>query len=393
MTQRALILAALSRGPVTIAGALECDDSRYLTDLLREIGATVHWNGDVALVDSTRGLRSKGTRVYCGNAGTTVRFGSCLALVVDGSIELDGDEQMRQRPLGALVQSLRTLGLDCTFLQREGCPPLRLQRGGRPVAETVEIESSLSSQYVSGLLLVSGRLPRGLRVILRGEVVSRPYLEMTVAMIERVGGRASFFDSQTIQVEPAEYQAERIEIEPDWSTAALILAAAEVLGVAVKIGGLVAVDQSLQGDASFGEMLVKRREAGPQCYDLRDTPDLIAPLAAIAAFAPGSTSIAGVAHARVKECDRIGVLCRELSRVGLKVVELADGLVIEPAALRSEQRVVLEPQNDHRMAMAFGIIASRVPGVDIAQRECVSKSYPGFWRLMDELRQAARERL
>ncbi len=402
MTQRALVLAALAEGPSRIEAPLECDDSRHLRGVLEALGANIAWHGDAALVTpAPRPLRAPDRPVFCGNAGTTMRFSSALALLVEGELALDGDEHMRRRPIGPLGDALTALGVRVRYLARPGCPPIALARTG-PVPERAPVDASLSSQYASALLLVGPHLPRGLSLELCGDaVVSRPYLDMTLAMMQRAGATAGWDGARSLRVEPGRYRDASTVIEVDWSAAAFVAAAARVVGAKLEPLGLAEPSRSLQGDAAIAALLARlyRDEsdrddsdrAELDVFDLTDTPDLIAPLAAAALFAARPTRISGAAHTRVKECDRVHVLARELRKLGAVVTEHDDGLNLEPLGPRraatAGSRIELDPDDDHRMAMAFGVVALRRPEIAVKNPGCVSKSFPDFWSTLALIRE------
>lgn len=400
ITQRALLIAALSEAPSTIYGALACDDSRALTAVLSQLGAEIQWRGEQVDVKPPASLVERGVLVSdgaaldCGNAGTAMRFSACLSLLVEGTLQLDGDTRMRQRPLGPLLDALAALGVEATCALAAGCPPVLLRSGNRSTVadHRIEIDTSLSSQYASGLALVAPRLPRGLVLKLIGDQVSLPYLEMTARMIARAGVRAHFDASDTLAISPGRYEPpnQAQEVESDWSTASFLLAAAEILGGELSIPGLVPPEHSLQGDAIFSAFVERLSEGSAETFDLTDVPDLIAPLTALALFSSGKTTIRGAAHTRLKECDRIAVLATELSKIGAKIRERDDGLEIEPLQQGTVEGepVQLDPANDHRMAMAFGLIGLRVPRLRVKDPDCVSKSFPRFWEVLGELQQA-----
>ena len=385
MTQRALVIAALAAEPSTLDGALDCDDSRYLVQALRKLGIELRWQGSRIEVEPHK-LSGKQQTLYCGNAGTAVRFCSCLATVCDSPMCIDGDERMRQRPIGPLAGALQQLGATVSYGDQEGYPPLTIAPAEDTVAARVAIDGSLSSQYASGLLMVAPRLSRGLVLDLTGESVSRPYLRMTVEMMRRAGVRVEWPEAQRLRVAPGSYRGVAWRIEPDWSTAAFILTAAHLTSRSVEIDGLVDVEDSLQGDAEFAEYLERIEADEGQDFDLTDTPDLIAPLAVAALFANRPTRIRGAAHTRIKESDRIAVLARGFNAVGARVVERPDGLDIKPLREPASGAIVLDPAADHRMAMAFGLLSLRLPNVAVMQPECVSKSFPGFWDVLDRFR-------
>lgn len=380
VTQRALVLAALADGPSELRGALDCDDSRHLRAGLRALGVSIE-DGDPACWRVSPGpLRDPGRVLACGNAGTTLRFLSALALLLDAPLGLDGDEALRRRPLGDLADALAALGLAAAWGGRPGCPPVTLRRVG-PTGDEVVVGAETSSQFASALLLVAARLPRGLVVRPAGPVVSRPYLALTVECL-RAFGVAVEERGGGWRVEPGGPRGRSFAVEGDWSSAAFLLAAARIAGRAVHLGNLRA--DSAQGDRAIVELLARLDEPPPRFFDLCDCPDLLPPLAAAAAFAPGPTTIAGVAHARVKESDRPAVLAEGFRRAGIGVVELPDGLRIEPGG--EPRAATLEPRGDHRMAMAFGLLGLRHPGLRVAEPDCVSKSFPGFWQELERLR-------
>lgn len=385
MTQRAIVMAALARRPVTIHGPLVCEDSRHLLAGLRALGTGIAWPSPDTLVIEPTPLRAGEAPIFCGNAGTTIRFLSALALLVEGPLRLDGNERMRQRPIGPLGDALARLGVEITYEWDDGFPPLQLQVKSAP-ADEISIDMSVSSQFASALLLVAPRLPHGLRLRITGTQVSRPYLDMTLRMMEQAG--ISVQEGEVIKVFPGEYFPDQAEvvIEPDWSGAAFLLAAAFLTSTDLEVEGLVT--PSLQGDAVFSDFLAELRTPREHVFDLSQVPDLISPLAVAALAASHPSRIVGVAHARVKESDRITVLAHELTRLGADVSEHPDGLTVVPAhALwtpRSE--IVLDAADDHRMAMAFGILSLRLPHVRVNNPECVGKSFPDFWSVLERIR-------
>ena len=396
MTQRALIIAALADRPSTIAGALACDDSRHLVAILRHLGVTVEtdWGGgrlEVRPAPRQRGrpLASDGAVLDCGNAGTAMRFGTALALVCDGALVLDGDPRMRRRPIGPMGDALRSLGVAVRYRLEDGYPPLQLSRADR-LGDEVAVDVSQSSQFASGLLMVAPRLDRGLTLTLGDKRVSGPYLAMTMRMMRRAGVDVTRLDDERIRVLPGAYRwqdAPAVQrIEADWSGAAFILAAAWLTGIELDIANLPSPLDSAQGDARFAAFLEELDRQREHVFDLTDVPDLIAPLAAAALFATHPSTIAGAAHTRVKESDRIAVLVDAFGKLGARIEERPDGMVVQPLRDATLPDEPLDPQNDHRMAMAFGIVSLRVPGIPIANRGCVTKSYPRFWDDLERIR-------
>jgi len=393
MTQRALVLAALAHEPSTLLGPLECDDARHLRRLLEAFGATFQMHEDGKRLDVTPAavpLRAPAQAIACGNAGTAIRFGAALSLLADGPIVLDGDEHMRTRPIGPLADALRLLGVEAEFLRSPRCPPLRLERTAAAPAK-VTVDTTVSSQFASALLLVAPRLPEGLELELTGSMVSRPYLAMTVAMLQNARVNVAWREPRVIRVYPGAIAGTTTTIEVDWSAAAFLLAAAAITGADIAPRGLVPPEASTQGDAAIVGILEQLDTAAENTVCLHDCPDLLAPVTVAALFARKPTRIRGAAHARVKECDRIAVLAREFGKVGAALVEHPDGLDVEPLSgattMAAGSPVWLDPSDDHRMAMAFGVASLRLPSIAVRNEGCVSKSFPHFWESLARIRE------
>jgi 3-phosphoshikimate 1-carboxyvinyltransferase len=389
LTQRALVLAALSDRPTTLIGPLDCDDSRRLRTALCAMGAEIR-DRFAAAAGGIRAewevvpgpLHAPPDSIDCGNAGTTIRFLAALSLLVDGPIALDGDAHMRRRPIGDLAGALERIGVRAAWLGERGFPPVRLERTA-PAGPVAVVDGSRSSQYAGGLMLAAPRLPAGLDVGVTGAVVSRPYLAMTSAVlrsfgieVEETGGGTRF------RVSPGIPRRARYEVEGDWSGGAFLAAAGWIAGRPIVSPNLRG--DSPQGDRVFASMLPRLESPEPQTFDLGDCPDLIAPLAAAAAFAAAPVSIRNVAHARIKESDRIEVLAVGLGAAGVSVETFADGLRIRPGP--GSGAATLDPHDDHRMAMAFGLLSLRNRGLRVTNRGCVSKSFPSFWEALERIR-------
>lgn len=392
MTQRALVLATLADGPTRIVDPLDCDDARHLSELVRALGGRVTATEGILEVEpppTERGQFHAPTEaVFLGNAGTAVRFGAGLSLLVEGALTIDGDEHMRKRPLGPLVEALGQLGVEGRYLETPGCPPVTLVRRTAP-GRRVRLDGSLSSQYASGLMMVGPRLPNGLSIHLEGAVVSRPYLAMTAAMMARAGV-APRLSERDIEVTSGSYCASELVVEADWSGAAFLLAGGFIAGTEVEVPGLMPPGTSLQGDAAFADMLTQLRQPPPNGtyrFDLTNAPDLIAPLVAACLFVDHPTVIRGAAHTRIKESDRVAVLATQLGRLGFRLTVHDDGLDITPGRDRGEPNPLLDPDHDHRMAMAFGLVSLRV-ALQVKNPSCVTKSFPTFWQRLAQLSQA-----
>ncbi len=376
-TQRALMLAALARGRSVIRGALECGDSRHLSGALRALGAVIQQGPDEGLTVDGFGATPAhpGGALDCGEGGTTLRFVAPLSLLLADPLRLEGRGRLVRRPMTELLDALDMLGVQADLPGGGAVLPLTLTRRGEAGSEAT-VDGSRSSQFISALLLSGPCLPGGLELRVTGERVSEPYLQMTLDMMAASGvtvGR----DGERLSVPRGPYHAREMAVEGDWSGGAFLLAAGFITGREVQVPNLN--PDSVQGDRAFAAHLEQLRGPAPREFSLLHCPDLVAPLAAACAFAPGRSEIVDVAHARHKESDRLAVLARGLQAAGVAVTERDDGLVITGAADPDLRPARLDPAQDHRMAMAFGLLSLRQPEVQVLDPGCVDKSYPAFW--------------
>ncbi len=393
VTNRYLNLALLAARPVVIERPLAAEDTERFLDALERLGVRVcRGRGEIALEP---GPLPAAAELDCGASGTMARFLTAALATFRGEWRLDGSRRLRERPLAPLVEALRRLGAEIDYLGAPGGLPLAI-RGGRLAGGSVRLDAAESSQYLSALLMAAARAAAPVAVEVE-RMVSTPYLDLTVAALAAFGVEVARRGERRFRVEPAPLTGGRFRVEADWSAACYPAAAAVVSGGWVRLAGLAA--GSRQGDRRFLDLLsamgaaVTWREstlevaAGPGLaaidVDLADLPDQVPTLAALAPFARGTTRIRGVAHLRLKESDRLAAMARGLSSAGARVEEGDEGLAIpgiwadrEPPA----ERVVLDPCDDHRIAMSFAVFGLRRRGVEIAGPEVVGKSYPGFWR-------------
>jgi 3-phosphoshikimate 1-carboxyvinyltransferase len=397
-TQRELVLAALADGESLLEGPLACDDSLHLRAGLAALGARIavvrrtaqsnqaseEVGEDLHVLPGP--LAAPAGPLWCGDGGTVVRFLAPLALLAEGELRLDGSARLRERPLAELLAALAALGVESRPLGA-GALPVSLRRARAEPGQRVAIDVSRSSQFASALLLVAPRLARGLELELEGEPVSRPYLDLTLAAM-RARGAVVDETGPHLTVAPGRYRARRVRIEGDWSSAAFLLAAGFILQREVVLENVELA--SRQGDRAILEHLAELARPRPHRLDLTACPDLIAPLAAAAAFASHETELAGVAHARLKESDRLAVLAAGLRAAGIEVEERPAALRISPLAPGGSPRPArLDPRGDHRMAMAFALLSLRQGSLELDDRACVSKSFPGFFDALARLRPGA----
>ncbi|EID76916.1 3-phosphoshikimate 1-carboxyvinyltransferase [Imtechella halotolerans] len=358
-------------------------------------------NSDDACV-MDEGLSIKEGVVDIHHAGTAMRFLTAFFAMQEGrSVILTGSKRMKERPIGILVDALRQLGADISFTQDEGYPPLQIE--GRRLDESrVVMAANVSSQYISALLLIASRLPNGLELILEGDITSVPYIEMTLSLLNEIGVDTSF-NGNIIRVMPLmnEPESKKLVVESDWSSASYFYSIVSIcqLGTQVRLSSYKS--NSLQGDSvlasiyqQFGvttefednQVVLTKTSEKLQLhfeYDLTHAPD-IAQTIAVSCFALGiGCSLSGLHTLKIKETDRLEALKVELSKLGAQIDVTNSELFLKPS-LTIKSEVTIDTYNDHRMAMAFAPLALKVP-LYINDAEVVSKSYPDFWRDMEQI--------
>ncbi len=405
ITNRALLLAALCEGQSKLEGALFSDDTRYMSAALNQLGVAVLGDEKAATFEiDGRGASFSvaEAELFLGNAGTATRFLTAALCLGNGTFFVDGIPRMRQRPIGDLLGALRALGAE--ILSSNDCVPLEIRAHGLD-GGAVSIRGDASSQFLSALLLIAPKTRNGLEISIDGPLFSKPYVEMTLRMLRQWGAVASEENLRRFVVPGnQELRAQNYRVEPDASSASYFFAAAALTGGKIRVKNLG--KGALQGDIEFVDVLqnmgctVKKAEnytevQGPAegklrgvSVDMNAISDCVPTLAAIAPFADSPVEIVNVAHIRGKETDRIAALVKELSRLGVKVEERPDGLLIHPA--KKLKRAAIKTYDDHRMAMSFAITALRSPGIEIRDPGCVMKTFPDFFERLEKLCQKAR---
>jgi 3-phosphoshikimate 1-carboxyvinyltransferase len=403
IANRALVCAGLAAGRSEITGVPPGDDTAAMVRCLELLGCEVDLDERdgqvVGTVLGTGGRLAPGPlRLPTGLAGTTSRFVTALAALGPGPYTVDGEPPLRRRPMGPLHDSLAALGAAVEAGAEWGHLPVTVS-GPLHGADAIVMPGDVSSQYVTALMLVAPYVPGGLRLGLSTELVSRPYVEITRAVMDAFGVSDVEIAHRHVHVAAGAYRGTRYAVEPDATSASYPLAAAAVAGGAVSVHGLGRSSQ--QGDATFVDLLgrmgclttvgehdtvVMRRADAPLhgiSVDMADHSDLVPTLAVVATQAVTPTRISGVGFIRAKESDRLGDLAGELARTGADVTVEDDGLVVRPAPELRGAR--LETHHDHRLAMAFGLLGLVVDGVEVADPDVVTKSWPGFWTALDAL--------
>ena len=402
ITNRALLCAALASGNSTLTGVLDSDDTRVMIEGLRAVGAEIVHDKTACKIslNGIGGVRETGNAVSeveidVEGSGTTIRFLTAALTAIGGSFRLDGIERMRSRPIGDLVEALEQLGGGVRCEGNEHCPPVAIQSNGL-AGGTAVVGSNISSQYLSGLLMAAPLAKSPVVLTVDGELVSRPYVEMTISVMNSFGVTVDVNDEfSQFSIQPQAYSPIEYAIEPDASAASYFWAAAAICGGTAEVHNLTR--NSLQGDVGFVDCLeqmgceVEHREnsivvSGPAKraidVDMGNISDTVQTLSAVALFVPGTTKISNIAHNRVKETDRISDLATELRRLGADIVEHHDAMEIGCDQLRAAE---IETYNDHRMAMSLSLVGLRQPGVVIKDPGCVAKTYPNYFSEMDRV--------
>jgi 3-phosphoshikimate 1-carboxyvinyltransferase len=386
-TQRAICLAALSNGETRIRGWGDGDDVRRCAEAAAALGCAVEYTPEFLRIAGP--ATAERAELDLGGSGTALRLmlGVCLAL--PGDFTLDGDERLRERPIGELARAASDLGAAVRWIGKEGYPPLRVSSFGL-VPKSVLVDASVSSQFLSALLVAGAAVePPGLRVRAAGPVASASYVDMTVAALRAFGARVTVGEGEWAVLGPA--RAVAFDVEPDATGAGYFFAAAAATGGRVRVPGLAR--RGLQGDLALLDVLERMgcrvaESAGSievtggslrgAEADFSRMPDSAQTFAVLAALASGPSRALGCSNLRVKETDRLADTATELRRLGASVEVHDDGWTITPGPPRP---AVIQTHGDHRMAMAFAVAGLRLPGLAVAAPAVVAKSFPSFWNL------------
>ncbi len=403
-TNRALLIAALAEGSTWLENALFSDDSGYFAQALTNLGFNVTLDEKAKKI----GLQGLGGNIptiqadlFIGNAGTAARFLTAMLTLGHGEYHLDGIEQMRQRPIGDLLTALNQLGANVGGTSTDHntlCPPVNITASGLH-GGTTSIRGDISSQFLSGLLMVSPYAQNKVEITVDGPLHSKPYIDLTISVMTDFGVNVQREGYEHFRVSPQKYRApETYPIESDASAASYFFAAPAICGGWVEVANLTR--SARQGDIAFLNVLEQMgcaiaevpgaiRVSNPEQLrgvdvDMSNISDTSMTLAAIAPFAETPTTIRGIASSRVKETDRIAATVAELRRLGIKVDEYPDGMTIYPCQKIQPARI--QTYDDHRIAMAFALVGLRVPGIEIENPSCVAKTFPNYFEVLEQLR-------
>ncbi|MFZ7173759.1 3-phosphoshikimate 1-carboxyvinyltransferase [[Pasteurella] aerogenes] len=405
LSNRALLLAALAQGTTQVTNLLDSDDIRHMLNALKALGVNYQLSEDkrICTIEGIGGAFQwqDGLSLFLGNAGTAMRpltAALCLKGKAPAEVVLTGEPRMKERPIKHLVDALQQAGADVQYLENEGYPPIAIRnsgiRGGK-----IKIDGSISSQFLTALLMSAPLAEGDMEIEIIGELVSKPYIDITLAMMKDFGVSVVNQDYQTFLVKgnqsyiaPAKYL-----VEGDASSASYFLAAAAIKGK-VKVTGIG--KHSIQGDRLFADVLEKmgakitwgedfiqaeRGELDGIDMDMNHIPDAAMTIATTALFARGETVIRNIYNWRVKETDRLSAMATELRKIGAEVEEGEDFIRIQPLALDKFQATEIETYNDHRMAMCFSLVALSDTPVTILDPKCTAKTFPTYFSEFEKI--------
>ena len=401
LSNRALLLAALAEGTTKITNLLESDDTRHMLNALKQLGINYTLSEDkkeCSIVGNAGALHcDTAQELFLGNAGTAMRP-LCAALCLgEGSYLLTGEPRMKERPIGHLVDALRQAGADISYIENEGYPPLQIEAGGLKGGE-VSIDGAISSQFLTALLMAAPMAKNDMHITIIGELVSKPYIDITLHIMQAFGVEVENNDYKTFTVKAGQtYKAvESFMVEGDASSASYFLAAAAIKGGTVKVTGIGR--NTIQGDVQFVDVLeimgarvewgdtyisVTRDALNAIDMDFNHIPDAAMTIATMALFCEGTTTLRNIYNWRVKETDRLYAMATELRKVGAEVEEGEDYLKItSPKVLK---HAAIDTYDDHRMAMCFSLLALDPVSVTINEPECTVKTFPTYFDVLKSI--------
>ncbi len=385
-THRAIFLASLAKGKSTIRNVLLSRDTLATINACKIFGAKIESHDSTLIIQNTGEVSPIGTEIDASNSGTTIRISAAIASLSDTKITLTGDSSLRKRPMQPLLDSLEKLGAKCT--STNGTPPITVK--GRIRGGDASISGSVSSQFISALLIAAPKTESGVTLQIEEDLVSKPYLDATIAVMKEFGVNVNtIIPYKKYNIPKQNYKPIDFTVPPDFSSIALLLSAAVLVGkdmtIVAPIGNLPQGDKVM---LSFLEKLGAKiivndtiKVQPPHLltggrFDLSNTPDLLPPMAILSLKASQPIELYNVKHARFKETDRIDILAKELSKLGVNVTEKEDGLILE--APRVVKKAELDSADDHRLFMAFCIAGMFVDGCTVTDPESVDVSYPTF---------------
>jgi 3-phosphoshikimate 1-carboxyvinyltransferase len=396
-THRMLIAVSLADGTCIVENGLQSEDTLLTMDALRQMGVSIDRVGNRFEVKGRKGnLKAPEKPVYLGNSGTSMRLLAGVAALCQGVCTLTGSDRMKQRPIQDLLDALSNIGVEAKSIDANGCPPVEIF-GGTVKGGKTELRCSVSSQFLSSLLLIGPYTKAGIDIQVTEGPVSKPYIDMTVEVMQRCGVIVERKKYDSFSVPGGQfYKAGTYFVEPDCSQAGYFWGAAAITGAKVKVFGIT--QNTRQGDVKFAQVLakmgchfkeepdgisIKGGELNGINVDMADMPDMVPTLAVVAAFAKGTTRIENVEHLKAKESDRLGSVVNELLKMGIEATCSDSGMIVKGGNPKGAE---IKTYNDHRIAMSFSMAGLKVPGIMIHDEQCVEKSFPNYWEIFAELR-------
>jgi 3-phosphoshikimate 1-carboxyvinyltransferase len=391
---RALVIEALSHDKVRVENISDAADAVTLSKVLGLTLQTVGYEASPI----THQLEHK--IVNIGPAGTAMRFLTAYYTLQDEEVVLTGSERMKQRPIGILVDALRKLGAEISYEENEGFPPIRIKGNIQQQTNVISIKGNISSQYITALLLIAPKLPQGLELHIEGDLTSRPYVEMTLAMLQQAGIQHQW-NGNVISIANQEFKETVLPVEPDWSAASYWYAIAALADTAdLFLHGLT--QYSLQGDSVITEIMAnfgitsQFRDGGVhlvkeikpisrKIFDLKECPDLAQTIIVVCAALNHEATFTGLETLKIKETDRITALQNELGKMGVKLIEKGQTYKLDCSGKFIPERMFINTYDDHRMAMAFAPLALVIPELEVEDSLVVEKSYPAFWTDLEKV--------
>jgi len=400
ISNRVLLLAALAAGDTEVRGLLDAEDTRVMREALERLGVAITERSSGLTVAGAGGVfREKKADLFLGNAGTALRPLTAALALCEGEYTVGGVPRMHERPVGDLVDALRAIGARIDYADTEGFPPLAIHPAKVHVAGPVPVKGDVSSQFLSALLMALPLTGREATIEVRGELISKPYVEITLNVMRRFGVAVERDGWARFRVPRARYSSPgTIYVEGDASSASYFLAAGALGGGPVRVEGVGR--ESIQGDVRFTDVLAAmgaavrmgdgwiecagREKLVPIDVDVNHIPDAAMTAAVLALFAGGKTRLRNIASWRVKETDRIAAMASELRKLGASVEEGSDYLAITPPA-KVKPDVAIDTYDDHRMAMSFSLVALGGVPVRITNPQCVAKTFPDYFAALAKI--------
>ncbi len=394
-TNRALIMAALTRGPVTLYNPLYSADTEAMIACLRTLGLKIQASPDQIIVhDDISIIQNRPHELFAHDSGTTIRFLTALLCLTPGTKVIRGTQRLNERPIHDLVVALRQLGANIEYIEKDGQPPLKIHSSNLAKSE-VTVDTSMSSQFLSALLMIAPLL-NGLRIRHNGPVPSKPYIDMTISAMQDWGIDVLQPEDEGYFIPSKQhYQKEDCVVEGDFSSAGYFFAIGALTQSTITLSNLNA--NSVQADRKFLDILARMgnkttisdrgitifgNQILPLSLDMEDCPDQVQTMAVLAVFAKGITKISGVRSLRVKETERVQALKNELAKMGIKTEDTHDTLTIYGG---NPHPATIDTYGDHRMAMAFAVAGTKLSGMKISNPQVVNKTFPGFWNKLRSL--------